>query len=462
MRCLFFCMLCGALFGTGFRAVADGPHWQVPNPEYNPDEKDEKKKEEKPKTRTIIIKGKKYVVPVPVRSGFGRGGDYKSNPGDFSRMDEACIKYYESHCAISYQRGAVGFSRFVGVQKPAKKRTKQEMRRDFYLLIMQRCAQAMREVDRYLPCPDSYPLWHEEALREEMIQYAQRTWVLSTRLPPADAAACAEYCAKAFLDTVRFSMDRRSPQGPKWLVDLGKRDQDIAKMLEQMAGEKDPKKQQKLRTAWMQRAYGKNQASLQDVRKQYPTFVLMTGDIPVYISDAELRMAEALAKMGPQVIPYLNRDPSLRNPRVRRAVQAMIETMRQRWNLNRDGISMDPTQKNVTDLVRKYAANPYAGTSQPFRRALQGMGPKAWDHMVRLAESEPPKVKQETLRLLCAFVGKPVSTKLEEIKVLVAKRLEAEKAKEKPPEKPSTVDLKPKKEEKKPPVPVAPPEDEEE
>jgi len=433
MRSTFSWMLCVALFITGFRAVADGPHWQVPNPEYNPEDKDKKKRRKKRTQRT--------------RESFQSG--YKSNPGDFLRMDEACIKYYENHCSISYSTGKTALS-FLLRNQPAKKRTKQEMRRDFYLLIMQRCAQAMREVDRYLPCPDSYLLWHEEALRELMVQYAQRTWELSTRLPPADAAACAEYCAKAFLDTVRFSTDMRGREGPIWVASMGKRDQEIAKLLEQMAAEKDPKKLLELRRAWLKHnglSRTDTRAMLQNVRERYATYVLVTGDIPVSISDAEVRMAEALTKMGPQVIPYLKRDPSLRNPRVRRAAEALIETIRTRWNLNRDGISMNPTQRNVTDLLRKYAAHPGADTSLPFRRALEEMGPKAWDHMVRLAQSEPPKVKKEALRLLCAFTEKPDTTKLEEIRSVVADLLAAEKAREERPAKP--------------PVPIAP-EDEEE
>jgi uncharacterized protein YukE len=434
MRGPYLSMLCVILLAGGFRAAADGPHWQVPNPEYSPEDKDN----EKPRTREIVVGGRRIVVPL--RSS---GADYKSNPGDFLGMDDACIKYYEQHCALSYADGREGFGFRLDPAKAGKKRTEEEARREFYLLIMQRCAQAMREVDRYLPCPDSSPLWHEEDLREEMIKYAQRTWVLSMKLPPAEAAACAEICAKAFTDTVRFWGDLRNPAAPRWLADMAKDNQEIAKLLEQMESEKDTAKAQELRAKWARASNAAFRSATTDLRKEYTTFRLVTGDIPICVSDAEMRMMEALVGMGPCVIPFLTRDPALKNPRVQRAVQALIETVKRRWNLNRDGISTNPTAQNVADLLRQIAAKPFAAESQAIRRALESMGPKAWDHLVRLAEAEPPNVQKEALSLLRAFTKKPTPATLEEIKPVVAELLAAEKAKEKPPEPPPTIGLGP-------------------
>ena len=445
MRNSCYSMLCVALFMTVFSALADGPHWQVPNPDYDPERE----------------RGGDANVPVSKR-------DYRTNPGDFLQMDEACIKYYEIHCSMSYTTGLVTWPPPKNV-RPGKKRTKEEMKRDFYLMIMQRCAQAMREVDTYLPCPDSFPLWHEDTLREEMVKYAQRTWVLSTRLPAADAAACAEFCVNAFLDTVRFSETLRGPKVAGWMAAMKKRDQEVAKLLDQMANEKDPAKLTALRAKWTQLTSTSKRALEANVCRNYLTFRMITGDIPVCVSDAEMRMVEALVGMGPRVLQFFDaRNPALKNPRVMRAVQAIVETMKKRWNLNLDGVCMDITAPNVTELLRKYAASP---NTRKYRSALKDMGPKAWDHLVRLAEVEPPKVQRAALNLLRAFTNQRVSTTLEEIKPVVAKLLAEEKAKENPPEattppKPTEkIDLDPTKKpdqgEKKPEVPVAPVEEDE-
>ena len=473
MRCLFFCMLCAALFVTSFRAVADGPHWQVPNPEYDPGKEDEKKKKDKKDKKNKKNKKNKKDKKKPQRgdppklsSTSGMWGNYDSNPGDFLKMDDTCIKYYERHCAILYD-GTYGYGLEIGVPSPAKKpKTKEEMRRWFYLLIMQRCAQAMREVDQYLPCPDSLPMWHEEVTREKMVQYATRTWVLASKLPAEDAKACLEFCVKAYTDTVRFSNDLRNPRMPRWLAELAKKNKDVATLLDQMAAEKDEKKKGELKKEWWKAAgnaagFGKGFADRKLLAKAYTTFRLITGDIPLCVSDAEVRMAQALVEIGPSVIPFLLRDPARNNPNVQRAVKALIQTIKSRYNLNNDLISMNPTAQNVTDLLRQIAAKPLDMGAQARRRALESMGPKAWDHLVRLAKSEAPEVQKEALRMLRTFTRKPEPATLEEIKAGVAELLAAEKAKEAPPPKP--LDLNPtltKKDDGK--EPVAPPEEEEE
>lgn len=425
---------------------ADGPHWHVPNPDNDPYRKEEeegrkaeqeKKKEEEKKAGEEgrrKVPGRTTVVPAfPLARAWGNT-DYDQNPGDFAALDQACIRYYEKHCSISFQYGATGY---VGVFRDPKKAAQPQQlsdpqkKRRFYLLIMERCAQAMREVDTYLPCPDSFPLWHTEELRDKMVQFAQRTWIRSTQLPPDYAAACAEFCAQAFADTVRFDDDVQSRRVGGWLAEFMALNKELAKLLEKMADEKDPAVKLKVQQEWRLKASKAYALVFRSggLGNAYPTFKLVTGDIPVLVSGAAQRMMEALIQMGPGVIPCLQRAQGRNNSRVAQALDATAEMIRKRWNLNADGMSLMPTTSNVLDLLRWVARRPGSLEAQVAQKALQQMGPKALAQLVRIAENENLDLKEEALVLLRMMLKKPSWTTLAEIRSEVEAMAAAEAGK---------------------------------
>src|SRR5204863_392400 len=138
-------------------------------------------------------------------------------------------------------------------------------------------------------CPDSYPLWQSEELRELMVGYSQKTWIRSSQLPPEIANECAKVCVQAYIDAVRFSDDAQNKRlngRAKDVFDLGKKVND---MLDKMAAEKDPAKKIKLQKDWVIEA-----ARLHGAVPDFPSFNPTTGDIPVLVDDAASRMAKAL------------------------------------------------------------------------------------------------------------------------------------------------------------------------
>jgi hypothetical protein len=74
-------------------------------------------------------------------------------------MDQVEIEFYQRHMQVTSGKQPVNL---------AGMKSKLEI----YLYIMRKCAQAMREVDDYLPCPDSFPLWHSEAGRALMVHFS--------------------------------------------------------------------------------------------------------------------------------------------------------------------------------------------------------------------------------------------------------------------------------------------------
>jgi hypothetical protein len=424
-------------------AWADGPHWQAPNPDGDPytDDEDaakdaaEKREAERKKTEEAKKKKPGQVVLPPGFTRFGGWGhqDYDVNPGDLLALDKACIQYYERHCAISYESGAL--RRFVartgpgGVRqlqpaKPAPNLSEKEKKKRFYLLIMERCAQAMREVDTYLPCPDSYPLWHEEDLRAKMLEYAQRTWVRSVQLPPEFAQACAEFCARAFVDSVRFDDDVKSRRLGGWLANLVALNQQLTQLLQKMDSEEDTQKQMLLRRQWSQLAAQAMGLIAQNggLGPTYKTFSLVTGDIPLCLDDAAQRMRCALVEMGPSVIPHLQRAAGLTNTKVRQIVQVVVDHIGKRWNLNAEGANLNPTAGNVLEHLRWIKTKPGSHEAKVSERALQEMGTPGLVRLISIAENEFIGERETALAVLRGLLGQPATATLDELRKAVAER----------------------------------------
>ncbi len=349
--------VCCLVFLAAPTLRADGPHWHVPNPDGEDDE-----------TLGPENGGQKKVeVPVPKGGNatrFKGVGDWSKNPGDFFKMDQPCIDYYERHCVIKYSKNKGNL--------------------DFYIKIMNRCAQAMREVDNYLPCPDSFPLWHTEELRELMVEYSQMTWQRSTMLDPKTAMACAEFCVQAYVDTVRFSEGRAKKNlagGVQGLVDLNAK---MVAILEKAANEPDKRKAQALITEWRALAKGGG-VNTKGLIKAFETFKMITGDIPIQVDMAEARMLEGLANMGTIVLRPLSKHLNSPNPRVRKAVQSVVNYIRSKLS---SPVNSAPTMSNVLTQLRYLQRKPGSIEANMAMKNLKNMGEAALPALVRIAENK--------------------------------------------------------------------------
>ena len=160
----------------------------------------------------------------------------------------------------------------------------------------QRAAQAMREVDTYLPCPDSFPLWQSEESREKMVEYAKATWIKSAQLPPELALACAEICLECYFDTVRFSDDTANKKLPQGLAEALEASKKLTDLRDAMLNEKSAQKRMDLHREWM-KLLTKASRMRSDVARAYGTFGMNTGDIPLLVLQRSHRI-EAVREMG--------------------------------------------------------------------------------------------------------------------------------------------------------------------
>ena len=236
-------------------ARADGPHWQVPDPGPLYDAESDKAKPPAPP-----------APPAVKPKAAGGLQNYTPHLPDLLKLNDECVKWYTQHCVIKFKD-----------------------KKQFYHDIVARSAQAMREVDTYCPCPDSYPLWHTEELRELMVKYAQDTWVKCCTDPNMNqefANHCIAYCIEAYCDTVRF----------KRTEDLTRRNQALKAKLDELSAKGDLKGGAAFKKAI--------QAVV--VRKvNLKSFVFITGDIPLMVEDGESRMFETLVRMGKALNPAL-------------------------------------------------------------------------------------------------------------------------------------------------------------
>lgn len=270
---------------------ADGPHWQIPNPrnEYE------------------MQQAGKKVLALPAADGGALGAKGRGiasspmvNPGDFFAMDDKTIAYYEQHCAIKYGND----------------------KQKFYLLIMERAAQAMRELDTYLPCPDSYPLWHSEEGREHMEEFAIDTWVMAAQLAEPLASACCDFAVLAYIETLRFRDPGDRPAVVTQFLELNNklRDMCVAAAGGAQAGSFGE---------WRKLAKSPEAVRLmRAVREAFSTFGMMTGDIPAAVSDAQARMDFAMMRMGRPMLAALQRGlGKTNNPNIQKALRSLIERL---------------------------------------------------------------------------------------------------------------------------------------
>ncbi|MBE7462095.1 MAG: hypothetical protein HS116_01265 [Planctomycetes bacterium] len=376
-----------ALSLWGIQALADGPHWHVPNPdseEYS--DGDETK-------------------PPAVPAGGGgaanaKNADWAKNPGNFFLLDQPCIDYYERHCVIKYNKNDL----------------------DFYLLIMNRCAQAMREVDNYLPCPDSFPLWHTEELRELMVVYAQRTWQRSTQLKAPLNEKCAEFIVQCFTDSVRFGDDARRNALDAKVKQFFDANKELQKMLEQAAMEKDNAKKQAILKEWIAKGRdGLNKTGLsKDLAKTFATFKLVTGDIPMQVDEAEARMMEGLSKMGSIVIPYLQKGTQDKNPQVQRQCWAVLQMIQAQFAAPATG---KPTMSGVLDQLNWIEHKPGSPEAARALKVLKNMGDEAIKHLIQIARSENLGSKKAiALGALAHVAGRNYGSDLKKYEAYLAER----------------------------------------
>ncbi len=370
-------------------ARADGPHWHVPNPdgdETSPG--DDKKKPEK--DGIDKIRGMAPMQP-------------DHNPGNFLEMDAACSAYYRTHCMLFPAKG----------------------QRELYEQIMLRCAQAMREVDTYCPCPDSFPLWKTEETRARMVEYAKATWIKSSRLKPELAARCAEICVECYVDTVRFADDaraRRLPNDVKAFFDLNKQQGEI---LQKLQNENDPAKRAKLEMEW-RRSNGVTRSH--DVARVYHSFKMLTGDIPMMVDEAQARMVLALMQMGPIVLPPLRNATRHANVTVKTAATNLIAMLEK--NLAQVNMS------NVVLHLRQWAQAPNSNAGRASAQALKAMDEAAVPILVQIAGQDTLELKKEAVAQLQAITGRPFGGDMELWKAYAAslRPRAAEKKPDAPPD----------------------------
>ena len=399
-------------------ARADGPHWQVPNPDGE-DYTLENTPDGKPPA-------------APPKGGGGKGGnneDYRRNPGNFMLMDKDCIDYYERHSVIKHDGNNLAF----------------------YLKIINRCAQAMREVDHYLPCPDSFPLWHTEELRLLMLEYAKKTWIRSTQLDRKTAEECAKLAVQCYIDTVRLSTGVKENTLAAKVKQFWDGNQELTRILQKMDEEKDPGKKKALMDEWRQKGKnGLNKLGLdKDVAAFVTTFKMMTGDIPMLVEDAETRMAGALYEMGTIVIPYLQKFSADKSPRVQNAAQELIKSIQKEMVTPR---LRKPTMSNVIDQIRWIKDKPGSPEATAAIKVLKDMGPEGWDELVNVAENKNLDHKQAAYSALASATGKGFGQNAERWRAYIQE--ERDKAKPKDAAKPVVEEPKkaeePKKTEKPP------------
>lgn len=394
---------------------ADGPHWHVPNPDGDDTTFDNNPDGKRPADPKAPPAGKN---PLPGVGGGGAGNgqqDYMHNPGNFMTMDQPCIGYYERHCVI--------------------KHAKDDLK--FYLLIMNRCAQAMREVDTYLPCPDSFPLWHTEELRELMLVFAHRTWVRSTRLKREYAEACAKFCVQCYFDTVRFGNPAQDNQGGK-LKDAAEGNKKLQALLEKMSNEKDAAKRQAL---WKE-CTGALGASKAQLAQALVTFKLMTGDIPPQVSDAESRMVDALVEMGTIVLGPLGTESAGKSAAVQKAARTVTELIRHRLS---NPAKQEASLSNVLEQLRWLSEKPGSAEAQAALKILKAMDSGGIENLIRIAENETLNMKAVALKALSSVSGKALGSDLARWKSY----LEELRAAKNPPPQPVAVEKPKEKEQEK-------------
>lgn len=435
-----FLAMCG--LAASFVARADGPHWQVPNPDGEPyrqeedqarQKAEEQKKAAEKKQETEKKKGGVRVLPPVGFANPRAGSGHDLNPGDFITLDEACIRYYEQNCAISFDNPDRNPLVWMGgPKKAAPNLTLEEKKRRFYVAIMHRCAQAMREVDTYLPCPDSYPLWHEAEGREKMVEYAGLTWVRATQLPQPYADACLKCIAECYVDTVRFSDDAQGKRLPGNLKPLVELNNQLAGLLAKIDAEPDVQKKAVLMTQWRMAAAQVYRLAFSGnpLAAAYASYKLVTGDIPLSVGEAESRMMKAIVEMGPSMIPYLTNAPHKGNVRAMKAVATAIELIRRR------ALAAAPTEPSgpvfantstVPDLVRWIERKPNSEEARAALAHLKRMGPGAFPHLLRIAENDALGLKKTAAGLLAQLLERPAGTPFSELKRLAEERLTAEK-----------------------------------
>lgn len=394
-------------YGT---AVADGPHWHVPNPDGDEDFTFDPE-------QGGNDSGKKVANPV-VAGGDGGGGkaglgDWDKNPGNFLEMDQKCIEWYEKHCVIKFSQN--------------------KGKEDFYIKIMNRCAQAMREVDEYCPCPDSYPLWHTEELRQLMIGFSKLTWQRSTQLDRKTAEACAEFIVQCFVDTVRFGDNRRRKAfagDAKAFVELNDK---LVAALRKAAQENDPKAQKALLDEWRQLHAGSAFVKIpKDLTDALTTFAMITGDIPVQVDEAEMRMMDGLANMGLIVVKYLNKYTKDKNPDVVRSVYTVLGYIQKKMTTPQ---MVAPNMSNILTQLRYLKVMPNAPEGQLAVKQLKLMGDRALPTLVRIYDNENLGLKDYALAAMGMASDKGFGRNIEKWRAY-AKEIEEKEKTARPKEEP--------------------------
>jgi hypothetical protein len=268
---------------------------------------------------------------------------------------------------------------------------------------MSKCAQAMREVDMYCPCPDSHPMWQTEELREKMVEYARKTWIKSTQLPPELAAACAELCVDSYVDTVRFADDAKEKRLPNRVKALWDANKIIADVLFRYALEKDPQKQRGLMGQWLKEA-GKIRMGSSDLATAYETFREMTGDIPVMNNDTQARMVTALSEMGYLALARLQFHENHKNVAVQKAAKNLSDAIRARL--------AKPTLDNVAAHLKQIQQAPNSPAATHATSALKAMGNDAVAPLIQVVELDLLSLKKPALEALAMVSGKDFGTDL--------------------------------------------------
>jgi hypothetical protein len=361
--------------------LADGPHWQVPNPdgpdEESPGDGEEKKKDEPKKKLT-----QKEEMEQRVRAMMSAAG-HDSNPGNFLKMDEPCFAYYMVNMHIAMAKGNNDVA-------------------STYKQIVQRAAQAMREVDTYCPCPDSSPLWQSEEKRAKMVEYAKRTWVLSAQLKPELAAMCADVCVENYLDTVRFSDDAKAKRLEGLLKKALEQNKKIAELLLKIDGEKDERKRAELLMEWRRMQGGRD--GLVAVSREYKTFALITGDIPILVDDALVRMVTALSDMGYPALSALQKHLNHPNKTVQTCVKNLSDIIISRM--------AQPTLPNIEQHLRTLERLPRTLAANVATRSLKEMGNLAIPLLIEIAEREKSPLKSAACSALETITFKGFRTDL--------------------------------------------------
>ncbi|MCZ7647036.1 MAG: hypothetical protein M5U26_17560 [Planctomycetota bacterium] len=386
------------------KALADGPHWHVPNPDSEDYSEEDGEKPKPPEG------------PKPAGGGRGQNNqDWAHNPGSFFMLDQPCIDYYERHCVIKYNQNDL----------------------DFYLLIMNRCAQAMREVDNYLPCPDSFPLWHTEELRELMVVFAKRTWQRSTQLKHPNNEKCAEFAVDCFIDTVRFVDEGRRGALAAKVKEFFDKNKKLQQMLEEMdkLSKTDPAKARAIQQQWVAEGRdGLNKSGLsKDVAKAFATFKLVTGDIPMCVDEAEMRVMDALAGMGTIVLPYLQKAAQNPNPHVQRQAWSVINMIQKQFQ---QPANVAPSYSTIIDQLKWIQQKPGSPEATRALKILKNMGDNAVKYLIQIAKGSDPAMKSIALGALATVTGRSYGQNLEKYEeYLASKKAQEVKAEPKDEEK---------------------------